>query len=328
MTTQTGKIALMAWVLTSILWASIAFADKAGPMPRGEVVFGAMGDVPYSDRDEMHVGWVLQDMKQIGAGFAIHVGDLKGGIEPCSDTLLARRLGLLAEGPLPVVFTPGDNEWTDCHRRAAGGYDPRERLATLRRLAWPSLTTPAGSIRSGVAQRDVLRTERQQGWPENARWASGGLHFITLHVVGSRNGLGQYPDSDAEMTARMHANALWLDESVDQALRARASGLVIAFHADPDFGTRPGRGFEGFQRLLQRTAERFSKPILLVHGDGHQFRVDQPLPGPFGEDDRWEHVTRLEVFGWPRSRHWVLVSFDPDRRPAFRIMTREAAAPR
>ena len=29
----------------------------------------------------------------------------------------------------PVVYTPGDNEWTDCHRASAGGYLPTERLA-------------------------------------------------------------------------------------------------------------------------------------------------------------------------------------------------------
>ena len=36
--------------------------------------------------------------------------------------------------PVPVLYTPGDNEWTDCHRRRAGGFDPRERLTRLRQM--------------------------------------------------------------------------------------------------------------------------------------------------------------------------------------------------
>jgi hypothetical protein len=305
--------------------AWLAAAEKQG---MGTVAFGVMGDLPYSDRDEVHVGWVLEDMQQAGMRFAIHVGDLKGGVEPCSDALFARRVGLLKAGPLPVIYTPGDNEWTDCHRRAAGGYDPRERLALLRHLVWPTQGAAQQKPGPRPASFSEHRTEHQRGWPENARWVSGALHFVSLHVVGSKNGLGQYSGSDAEMTERMEANALWLKESVEHALRAHAQGLVIVFHADPDFGPRPGKGFEGFQALLQKTAQRFDRPILLVHGDGHQFRVDQPLPSDRGDGRTWPHVTRLESFGWPRSRHWALVTFEADRSPAFQVMVREAVESR
>ena len=33
--------------------------------------------------------------------------------------------------PKPVVYTPGDNDWTDCHRT---GQDPIERLKQLRKM--------------------------------------------------------------------------------------------------------------------------------------------------------------------------------------------------
>ena len=32
----------------------------------------------------------------------------------------------------PLVYTPGDNEWTDCHRANNGAYDPLERLGVVR----------------------------------------------------------------------------------------------------------------------------------------------------------------------------------------------------
>ncbi len=46
------------------------------------------------------------------------------------------RIALLESSPIPLVYVPGDNEWTDCGRARACGYDPRERLAWLRRRAF------------------------------------------------------------------------------------------------------------------------------------------------------------------------------------------------
>lgn len=324
------------WIAVALLAAAGCMLQACTPSTRsksetlaaqetgqsGVIAFGVMGDVPYSRSDERHVPEVLMDMHRAGAHFALHVGDLKGSFEPCTESLLAHRIGLLAAGPLPVIFTPGDNEWTDCHRLSAGRFDPLDRLKLLRKLTWPALTAesrPGPNVAPPPATRHALPTEHQSGLPENARWRLQGLHFITLHVVGSRNGQGQFPGSDTEMASRMSANARWLDEGINQALREHAQGLVIAFHADPDFGTPPGRGYQGFQALLQSAAERFKGPILLIHGDGHRFRVDRPLPAPQGH---WAHVTRLEAFGWPRSRHWALVIFDAEQRPAFRIIAR------
>lgn len=312
----------------SDLKASSESKPHAEPIRHSVIAFGVMGDLPYSRRDEIHVPEVLNDMSRVGARFALHVGDIKGSFEPCSDDLLTHRIGLFQNSAVPVVVTPGDNEWTDCHRLAAGRYDPLDRLALLRKLAWPaqSDTTPTGRASAQPASAlAALFAEHQSGQPENARWSLDGLHFVTLHVVGSRNGLGQFPGSDAEMTGRMRANARWLEQALDRALKDRAQGLVIAFHANPDFGNPPGRGYQEFQALLQGAAERFKGPILLVHGDGHRFRVDQPLPGAQGH---WPHVTRLEAFGWPRSQNWALVIFEAGRSPAFRIMTRAAGTDR
>jgi hypothetical protein len=121
----------------------------------------------------------------------------------------------------------------------------------------------------------------------------------------------------------MRANWQWLERGLALALSEQALGLVIGFHADPSFGLAAGRGFEEFQRQLQSVAARFQRPILLVHGDGHRFRIDQPLPGPAGP---WPHVTRVETFGWPHSRHWIQVHFDPRSSPAFRMSVQIAGS--
>jgi hypothetical protein len=67
----------------------------------------------------------------------LHAGDAKGGSERCDDSLFAQRAGFYDAFEDPFVLTPGDNEWTDCHRAAAGSYLPTERLARMREVFFP-----------------------------------------------------------------------------------------------------------------------------------------------------------------------------------------------
>ena len=47
----------------------------------------------------------------------------------------------------PLVYTPGDNEWTDCHRANNGAYNPLERLAFVRSTVLRPPRHDAGSSR-------------------------------------------------------------------------------------------------------------------------------------------------------------------------------------
>ena len=58
----------------------------------------------------------------------MHVGDFKAQSVPCSDAEFEKIRDLFKSYPTPVVYTPGDNEWTDCH---GVGADPVERLTKL-----------------------------------------------------------------------------------------------------------------------------------------------------------------------------------------------------
>jgi hypothetical protein len=55
----------------------------------------------------------------------------------------------------PMVYVPGDNEWTDCH---VGGQDPIERLAHLRKVMFPS---------NHSFGKRTLTLEQQPQYPEN-----------------------------------------------------------------------------------------------------------------------------------------------------------------
>ena len=62
----------------------------------------------------------------------IHVGDIHSGKQVCTD---AYNLSVFAQWTRfqdPLVYTPGDNEWADCHKKAEGRSDPLANLALVR----------------------------------------------------------------------------------------------------------------------------------------------------------------------------------------------------
>jgi hypothetical protein len=66
--------------------------------------------------------------------------------------------------------------------------------------------------------------------------------------------------------------------------------------------------YDDFIRVLESETLRFTKPVLLVHGDSHIFRIDKPLLN--SKTARViENFTRLETFGTP-DVHWIRVTAD------------------
>ena len=115
-----------------------------------------------------------------------HLGDIKNGSSECSDGLYAQvrpDFNLFRD---PLVYTPGDNEWTDCHRPADGRYNPLERLGTLRDVFFERPGTTLGQHAVAVRSQAVL------GFPENVRYVHAGVSFATLHVVGSNDDLAPW----------------------------------------------------------------------------------------------------------------------------------------
>jgi hypothetical protein len=283
--------------------------------------FALIGDLPYSEGGEDDLAAMLARIDEEPLAFVLHVGDIKGSAEPCSDALYARRHALLDRSAHPLVLLPGDNEWTDCHGWTAGGHDPPERLAALRRLFW---STPEPLGRAPRAANEALGMERQPQAPENVRWQIGAVHFAALHVVGSNNGLGEYPGSEAEFEARQALNRAWLDAWLARALRERADALVLAVHANPGFGSSRRSGLRAFAGWLQDLAAAFPGPVLFLHGDTHRFRVDRPL---LGRDGRIAaNFTRVECFGFPFTASWVRIGYDPAVPDRFVVGTREIRA--
>ncbi len=270
--------------------------------------FAAIGDLPYGPTQEL--ADMADRVNRQPVAFTIHVGDIKSGGSRCSDEAFLTVRSLFGRFDKPLVYTPGDNEWTDCHRRSCGSYDPLERLDKLRSLFFAS----ANSLgRQSMPLESQGTDARHEKFVENRRWHQGKVTFATLHLVGSNNNWQPELPSVSEFAAREEANIAWLRDSFAAARARDAVAVVLAMQADTFFGKPgPGSGFSRWLAALEGELAQWRKPVLLIQGDTHVYRVDRPLR-------QHEHLLRVVVPG-ERDADAVIVEVD-DRRPEqpFRI---------
>lgn len=55
---------------------------------------------------------------------------------------------------------------------------------------------------------------------------------------------------------------------------------------------------------IKELSEKFAKPVLLIHGDWHEFIIDRPFLVSKGESEKptGGNITRLQVYGAPEIR--------------------------
>jgi hypothetical protein len=302
-----------AWVAAALCIGCASAFAQPGP---GSFSFGVFGDIPYSRHERQAAAAIVREMGEQGLEFAIHLGDIKSGAEPCTDDLLAWTRTLFESSRHPLIYVPGDNEWTDCHRRSNGSRDPEERLARLRDVF---LRDDRSLGQRTITLARQSEDPRFRDYRENVRWQQSGVLFVGLHVVGSNDNFGRSPAADAEHGRRSVANSAWIKQSFELAARTLASAVVVVIHANPLFELpeteKARRGYNEFLRQLQAETIAFGKPVLLVHGDTHMYRVDQPMM----DHKRGRPVPnfrRLETFGSP-FLGWVKVTIDPARPELF-----------
>jgi hypothetical protein len=297
-------------VLTSCSVTSGPPAPTATPGPPGSFSFGVLGDAPYNSYQEVQYRIVLEDLEQHDLVSVIHIGDLFAG--PCSDAMYAKSHERLDRLRHPVVYTPGDNEWFDCWESGAS-HTPLDRLAQLRKVFFTDPTHSLG--------RNKMPLASQSARPENACWRQGPIVFATTHVIGSSNGMRSFPGrteaDDAEVRQRTESAAAWVREVFAEAAATEAAAVVLALHANAFQRKAPAEGwssFEPFRTTLAEEVGRFPRPVLVVHGDQHEYRVDHPLPAA-------PNLTRLEVPGSP-DVGWVRVTVIPGATVGFSFENR------
>ena len=303
---------------------------------------GLFGDMPYGAKGRVEYPRLLDDLNASDIAFSIFDGDLKaGGDGTCNDALYTQSLDWFNSLDKPVVFTPGDNDWTDCWGRygaGTGGFDALERLDHERQMFW---TTDQSLGRTTMTLERESTEPGYEKFVENSRWVKGSVMFITLNVQGSNDNL-PHPGVDgearpaaeiarmtAEHTERQAADIHWLQESYAKAAELGLKGVLVDWQADPNFNNEQKLQPLQYDGLTAITAElrkqviAFDGQSALVHGDSHYFKEDKPLSYDNGQVVA--KFTRVETFG-DGNTHWVNVTIDPNDPNVFEFSPRIVAA--
>jgi hypothetical protein len=304
--------------------ALVAASLLALPLHAEPLAFGLFGDTPYNNWERENLPELIAEMDREDLAFTVHDGDIKSGSNVCSDEALKDILEVFRQSATPLIYVPGDNEWTDCHRISNGSYDPLERLEKLREWYFPDDKTLG---------RRPFKLERQSADPafaryrENVRWEAGGALFVALNIPGSDNNFNGGKRSGgpvAEFTERGAANRAWLGQAFAMARAKKMAGILIVIQANPDFEAinagKPNPGYRDFLNQLREETQAFAGQVALVHGDTHRHRIDQPMEDPMTKG-AVKNFTRMETIGSPFFG-WVRATVDAADPQVFRFAPR------
>ncbi len=329
---------LVSGVLIAVCLAQNTLADNKYEHEHkddSEFSFALIGDTPYGDNQIAPFDNVIREINDDkSVKFVMHAGDIKSGGATCDDARFIARYNQYQKFKKAFIYTPGDNEWTDCHRTSNGQYNPLERLGFLRSLFFPNPEMSTGQKPVHVmSQSSVPGYEK---YVENVLFEREGIIFSTLHVVGSNNDLRPWSGIDAndsydnprtdriaEFEERQAAVLDWIDRSFDRADEEHAMGVFLMMQANPRFNLKSNEiNRQGFNAIIERIRNRtlaFKKPVVLAHGDYHTYLIDKPL-----DPEDWStltselltNLTRVQTFGSPHV-HWIKVHVQPESSSVF-----------
>jgi hypothetical protein len=354
------KKMLLSTALTAALLASqAASADSVkepGAKPRSPntITLAVTGDWPYGTPLFNSASLLINSVNaDPDVSLVMHVGDIHSGSQPCTGAGLNpvpvgsapdynnQVFGFFQRFNAPFVYTPGDNEWTDCHKtKELSSGAPLNELAAVRSLffATPGLTL-------GVNKRNVASQAQSydRGHPidaqfvENVMWEQNRVVFATVNMPGSNNdGLkwtAPFTDEPArilEASQRTLAGMRWLGAAFDRAQDENAKAVVIGLQADmwdPAALVAGGDGLNDYTVFVQELAElslRFGKPVLLINGDSHVYGADHPLADPASSTGKVHNtppvpnLMRITVEGSTTApAEWLRLTIDPDADQPF-----------
>jgi hypothetical protein len=216
----------------------------------------------------------------------------------------------------PLVYTPGDNEWTDCNKLAEGGGaynqttqqidhvldsngnpvdyaggDPNANLDLVRSIFFSSPGYTLGGRKKRVLSQ---ASEFDPSHPsdaksvENVMWEQSNVLFVTINLPGgSNNDMDVWYGAPTETAAqtqerneRTGADLRWLDAAFARALAEGAEAVVIGAQADmwdPEKGAAHQAGYEPFVQSIASLTTDFGRPVLMFNGDSHVYQSGNPL---------------------------------------------------
>jgi hypothetical protein len=323
------------------------------------------GDAPYgtSPTDNAQFLATPAFIQSINADpdvrLVLQVGDIHSGKQFCTEAYDRAVFNLWRAFEDPLIYSPGDNEWTDCHKPAQGGGafnattgqidfvldasgnpvdfaggDPLANLALVRSIFFPRPGWSLGQ-RSRRVQSQAQRFDRQHpadaAFVENVMWEASDVLFVAINLPGGSNNdtdvwYGAPTASQAQLAEaadRTAADLRWLDAAFARASEARAQAVVIQLQADmwdPEKGAAHQAAYEPIVASIASHTLALRRPVLLVNGDSHVYRSDNPLaasdPLNFmhpGHDVPNFH--RLIVHGSTLPLEWLRLTIDRHEAP-------------
>jgi hypothetical protein len=334
-------LAATAALTVPLATASTALSGNSAASPGKPTTLAIIGDTPYGTPQLENFP---SDVAEINADPAVslvmHLGDIKNGSSQCTTPYFEQIRADFNGFEDPLVYTPGDNEWTDCHRANNGSFwpagpvlngDPRPaRLEEIRRIFFDQ---PGWTLGQNPRQVEA------QGGPyvENVAWSQSRTELGDLNVPGSNNDWLPWfekPRTSSqieEVANRTAADVAWLDHIFARAQKDNAKAVVIGIQADmwdPAITGDPSQ-YDHFTPIVQdlaNQAEQFGGPVLLLNGDSHQFVDDRPLADPsrpqnrsiYGIDEEVPNLRRITVNGSTTPCHeWLKLTVSPSSNHPF-----------
>ena len=303
--------------------AALAVNSAFDTHSQGVKTLAVYGDAPYGttptdtaefDKTPAFIASINADPD---VSLVLHVGDIHSGKQFCTEAYDRSIYDLWTAFQHPLVYTPGDNEWTDCHKTGEGGGaynagtgqidykrdaggnlidyaggNPVENLDLIRSIFFANPGYALGEHKQVLSQSHYFDKKNHPSdgkYVENVMWEQGRVLYVTVNIPGGSNN-----DSDVwygapsesqqqkdEREERTAADLHWLDAAFASATSDGVVAVVIQTQADMwDLdGKTPSHlaQYKPFIDSIASHAATFGKPVILFNGDSHTYRSDDPL---------------------------------------------------
>jgi hypothetical protein len=309
--------------------AASDYSKKSNPL-----TLAVFGDSPYDPTGTAQFDATPEFIRSINndsdVSVVLHVGDLHSGSQACTEAYDQAIYNFWTAFQEPVVYTPGDNEWMDCHKKkqSGGSYNaatdsivfikdingnpvnyasgnPIKNLDLIRSIFFAVPGHTLGTDMEVLSQAQTsnhsdsndkfdsdVHTEAVESdakFVENVIWEKADTLFVAVNIPGgSNNGADNWygtptmtNEQAQEITERTEAALHWIDVAFKQAAHKHSKAIVIQVQADMwDLDGNVPSHISNYKPYIDSIASHskvFNKPVLLVNGDSHVYRSDNPL---------------------------------------------------
>ena len=318
----------MAGVVTNT-YAANNFNKKSNLL-----TLAVFGDAPYDPAGTAQFDATPDFIRSINndsdVSVVLNVGDLHSGSQACSEAYDLTIYNFWTAFQKPLIYTPGDNEWMDCHKKkqSGGSYNaatdsivyvkdangnpinyasgnPVQNLDLIRSIFFAEAGHTLGADMEVLSQAQLThrnhendRSDRDdetksiegdEKFVENVIWEKADTLFVAVNIPGgSNNGADNWYGTPTmtnmqaqEIAARTEAALHWIETAFNEAESKHAKAMVIQVQADMwDLDGNVPSHISNYKPYIDSIAahtKAFNKPVLLLNGDSHVYRSDNPL---------------------------------------------------